>query len=121
MLTNFYTIDTSTEQEGEYSYAIRLNRTHEVYQGHFPGMPVAPGVCLLRMIKECVSHALNASVRYQTISNCKFLSVVNPEKEERLELVFSLKDTCMLQAVVRAGEATVLKLKATLTPEQPAE
>lgn len=117
MFTDFYTIETVGEKGGEYTCKIRLNPGHAVYKGHFPGMPVVPGVCMLRVIKECVSMALNVRVRYGVIGNCKFLSVVNPMEREWLTLVFSLKNQDSLQAVVSADEVVALKLKAALIIE----
>ena len=46
MLTDFYTVETVAGQDEEYTCVIRLNPEHNVYKGHFPGMPVVPGVCM---------------------------------------------------------------------------
>lgn len=117
MLTNFYTIETITEQGGEYNCTIRLNPRHDVYKGHFPGMPVVPGVCMLRVIKECMSVILDTPVRFQAVTSCKFLSVVNPLEQELLDFIFSLKDSNRLQVTADVGGVTVLKLKATIVAE----
>lgn len=117
MLTDFYTVETVAGQDEEYTCVIRLNPEHNVYKGHFPGMPVVPGVCMLRIVKECVSMMLNTPVRFQAINSCKFLSVVNPLEHGTLTFAFSLGNTNKLQAIARAGETTVLKLKATIVAE----
>ncbi|MCD8267368.1 MAG: hypothetical protein LUD46_02160 [Parabacteroides sp.] len=80
-------------------------------------MPVVPGVCMLRMVKECVSAALATPVRFQSIAGCKFLAVVNPLEHHSLTFVFSLKNAVGLQAIASAGEMTVLKPKATIVAE----
>lgn len=113
MLTDFYTIEAITGQGGEYVCSTRLNPGHDVYEGHFPGMPVVPGVCMLRMIKECISAILGNPVRFQAVTSCKFLSVVNPSEQEVLVFILSVKDSNKLQVTAVAGETTVLKLKAT--------
>lgn len=117
MLTDFYSIETIEKEGGDYICKIRLNPAHDIYRGHFPGMPVVPGVCMLRIIKECVSAVLGMPVRFQMITSCKFLSVVNPVEQEVFTLVFSVKDSNGLQAVASAGEKTVLKLKAAIIAE----
>lgn len=114
MLTDFYILDAIERQGEEYTCVIRLNPEHDVYKGHFPDMPVIPGVCMLRIVKECVSAVLGVPVRYQTINSCKFLSVVNPFEHKTLIFTFSLKDLKELQAIAGTDEATVLKLKATI-------
>lgn len=113
MLTDFYTIEAITGQGGEYVCSTRLNPGHPVYEGHFPSMPVVPGVCMLRMIKECASVALGNPIRFQAVTNCKFLSVVNPLEQKSLVLMLSVKDSTKLLVTAVAGETTVLKLKAT--------
>lgn len=117
MFTDFYTIEAITENGEEYTCMIRLNPEHDVYKGHFPGMPVLPGVCMLRIMKECVSAVLDAPMRFQTITSCKFLSVVNPLEQNLLAFIFSLKETNKLQAMASADGTAVLKLKATLVAE----
>lgn len=114
MLTDFYTQDAIERQGEEYTCVIRLNPEHEVYKGHFPDMPVVPGVCMLYVIKECVSAALGVPVRYQTVNSCKFLSVVNPLEHKTLTLKFSLKGEKELQVIAGTDETIVLKLKATI-------
>lgn len=117
MLTDFYSLVAVTEQDKEYTCVVRLNPAHAVYDGHFPGMPVVPGVCMLRIIKECVSSVLDTPVRFQAISSCKFLSVVNPQEHSTLTFAFSLKDFYKLQVTARMGGTDVLKLKATMIAE----
>lgn len=117
MLTHFYTIEQITEGEEGYSCLIRLNAKHPVYEGHFPGMPVLPGVCMLHIVKGCVSEILHAPVRFAGIGNCKFLSVVNPKEEDRLLLRLSMKEGRQLRATAEADDRIVLKLKATWTEE----
>ena len=53
LLENFYKIIHRKEREdGKREIEIELNPGHALYQGHFPGQPVVPGVCTLQMIKE---------------------------------------------------------------------
>lgn len=51
LLENFYKIIHRKEREdGKREIEIELNPGHALYQGHFPGQPVVPGVCTLQMI-----------------------------------------------------------------------
>lgn len=117
MLKDFYRIESLNEASGIYTCGVMLNAVHEVYGGHFPEMPVAPGVCMLQVIKECVSGVLKKPMRYASIRECKFLAVVNPERQPLLTVVFSLKEDKALQATVSQEGLVVLKLKATLIAE----
>ena len=51
LLENFYKIIHIKEREdGKQAIEIELNPGHVLYQGHFPGQPVVPGVCTLQII-----------------------------------------------------------------------
>lgn len=115
ILTNFYTIIQQEQAEDKAVFSLRLNPAHPVYAGHFPGMPVVPGVCMLQIVKECVSMWTGNTVRYETVVSCKFLAVVNPEGEELFVISFTLKEGRLLQATATIGNIPVLKIKAILT------
>lgn len=115
ILTNFYTIIEQEQTENKAVFKLRLNPAHPVYTGHFPGMPVVPGVCMLQMVKECVSMYTGAALRYETVISCKFLAVVNPEGEELFVISFVLKEDRLVQATATVGDTPVFKLKAILT------
>ena len=34
------------------SYDLQLDASHVIYQAHFPGEPITPGVCIIQMAKE---------------------------------------------------------------------
>lgn len=70
---------------------LHLKKEHPVYQGHFPGNPITPGVLTLQMIRECVSNAIGKNLRYHTIKKCRFLGLVKPEND--LKLTFSTTET----------------------------
>lgn len=50
---------------------------HPAFAGHFPGMPILPGVVLLDAAAHAVSQAQGITTRCQ-ISTAKFLSPVGP-------------------------------------------
>ena len=55
LLENFYTEISSTfstENQLDFKCTIHLYAEHPIYKGHFPQIPIAPGVCLVQIIKE---------------------------------------------------------------------
>lgn len=119
MLEQFYTI-TDIGQDGEGAVAwLELNPAHAVYEGHFPGMPVVPGVCTLMMVKGCAGRISGKKLSYRHISTCKFLTAILPSVNNCLKLAFTLKETVdgeyAIQARMYAGDGAVLKLKANFT------
>ena len=70
---------------------IRLNGKHPVYQGHFPGKPVVPGVCQIQLIKEIFSEAIHREVSLVKADNIKFLAIIVPEKCPVLDINITAK------------------------------
>lgn len=90
---NFYTLqETSTDTDGCYVCKVRWNASHEIYQVHFKGNPITPGVCIVQIGKE-LSEWLNGYLLMITeIKNLKFLNVIIPH--EFPEVNFQLAFTC---------------------------
>ena len=122
LLDNFYTILSSESSDSTiWTIQVKLNPGHPVYQGHFPGHPVVPGVCLLQLIKECVEDIRQQKLQVTQVSSCKFLSAIKPTDTPRISLTWSVKETedhnLQLQAEGIAKDEPFIKLKAVLTPQ----
>jgi 3-hydroxyacyl-[acyl-carrier-protein] dehydratase len=115
ILEDLYWIRELVATGNSYTCDVELNRNHEIYKGHFPGMPVTPGVCMLHMVKSCASQATGRQLRYASIRSSKFLSAINPLEYSRLALTFSLDESDAIQAIASAGGNPAFKLKAELT------
>jgi len=89
LLPNFYKI-VSIEKPAEQKFmvVILVNELHEVFKGHFPGNPIMPGVCMMQIIKEITEELIQNSLQMQSLSNVKFMALINPfvTPELRLEL-----------------------------------
>ena len=97
----FTSIDNYLAQEGHYAFRVRLDASHPVYRGHFPGHPVLPGVCTLQLVREC-----------------KFLGMVVPQADELLEIDIRVGDDTpegtRLSCTITNHGKTVLKLRGTV-------
>jgi len=115
LLNSFFTI-TDIQQAEKYTISIRLNPQHEVYKGHFPGNPIAPGVCLTQMVKETVEHITKQKLMLVSGDNMKFTAILNPEVNPDVTMTLSLKtkDNGILQAdsQVSAGGTNFFTIKA---------
>ena len=94
LLSDFYTILKSDSQNSSVSVEIELNGDHRIFTGHFPNMPVVPGVCQIQMTKEILAKELNKNLRLSSASNIKFLAVINPKENKNLQfdLKYSVED-----------------------------
>lgn len=92
MLNNtFYTIRKRTDTEEGIDYRVSLNTSHVIYEAHFPGNPVTPGVCIIQMVKELVEAYRDTTFLLRTIKNVKFMKVIDPRIVG--ELTFALNVT----------------------------
>jgi len=92
LLKDFYTLtDLDNRDKENLKAIIDLNKDHEVYKGHFPGNPVVPGVCLTQLIKEVMETAENKELNLVYADNIKFMAVINPEVNSRLQIDLKVK------------------------------
>ena len=116
LINDFFTIKDIQNPE-KYIVSIELNSKHKVYKGHFPGNPVAPGVCLTQMVQETVEQIIGKKLTMVSGDNLKFTAVLNPEINPNVILTLSLKtkDNGLLQAdgTVTSGETSFFSVKAS--------
>jgi 3-hydroxyacyl-[acyl-carrier-protein] dehydratase len=117
LLKDFYkVISIENSAENKYLALIHINAEHEVFKGHFPGNPIMPGVCMMQIIKELTEEISKNSLFMQSLSNVKFMALINPfnTPELRLELDISLTDTDMVKVknVTYFDDTLALKLSS---------
>lgn len=116
LLNSFFTIK-NIQQADKYTIDIELNPNHEVYKGHFPNNPIAPGVCLTQMVKETVEHITKKNLTMVTGDNLKFTAILNPVVNPHVILTLSIKtkENGNLQAdsSVSAGGTNFFSIKAS--------
>ncbi|KGE14836.1 3-hydroxyacyl-ACP dehydratase [Sphingobacterium deserti] len=115
LLQGFYEIEQFVEQEaGKHVASVRLNPHHAIFQGHFPGNPVTPGVCMMHIIKELSEHIVNRPLFLSKSSNVKFMALINPEHNPLLRLELDLSEgddgTLKVKNVTTFGDTVALKL-----------
>jgi len=86
LLGNFYNIIESSNEGQTYLVKVSFNAAHEIFKGHFPDLPVAPGVCQTQMLLETLGSLLNRKLELKTAHHIKFLALLNPEKEKVVDL-----------------------------------
>src|SRR5687767_7545062 len=83
---NFYTVRSLQIQGNTVNAALELNALHQIFEGHFPGMPIVPGVCQMQMVKEMLETVLERETRLVRADNMKFLAVINPLENAVVQL-----------------------------------
>lgn len=119
LLKDFYQIIATDTSGPDYRATLTLNPDHPLYGGHFPGMPILPGVCSLQLIKEVAEKMLDKPLQYAEVIRCKFLAALDPRHGNRLRVTFCVEkkgpNGLELRATVDTGPHVVVKLKALLT------
>jgi len=116
LIKGLYTVASFEHKEQTVHATITLNPDHEVFKGHFPDNPVMPGVCMIQMIKELTERATGKTLFLSVASNIKFMAIINPEKNDTIQLVIHISevdDQLKVKNTVSFEETLALKLSAT--------
>ena len=118
MLKNLFAIESVTaENTWAFLAKASVDPKHPVFQGHFPGVPVLPGVCSLYLIRTCTELFLGCSLRYHRVESCKFTAMIDPLRNEVITVQGNIKkdeEGIQIKALMLYGNSTVLKLQATM-------
>jgi 3-hydroxyacyl-[acyl-carrier-protein] dehydratase len=131
VLKDFYTVLQQSGPEHEvsasgipaerYRFKLELNPAHPVYEGHFSGNPVVPGVCQVQMISELLSGIKGAAFRLTEADNVKFLSLIVPDRNRILEADLRLRNEeagrISVNASLQQGETVFIKFKGLYREE----
>ncbi len=112
---HFYKILEKTSlNESSFRVKILLNKESDIFKGHFPELPVVPGVCMMAIVKEQLQDHLNRTLVLINSANMKFLSLINPLVNEEVEVAVKYSDsdegTLVADGVISAGELIFFKI-----------
>lgn len=111
---DFYSIQSLQQEDGAIKSSVELNQFNAIFQGHFPGQPVVPGVCMVQIIKEILETAIGKSLQLKAADHIKFLSMVNPQESTGLQAVISYapaEEKINVTATLAKTEIICLKMK----------
>lgn len=93
LVKEFYKINSLVETDNKVNANITINKDHQVFDGHFPGNPVTPGVCMMQIIKELAEEVTGKALFMKSASNIKFMAIINPENNADLNLQLDVSET----------------------------
>lgn len=114
-VAGLYTIRIIEKQADTVTADVQIDRAHRLFDGHFPGSPVLPGVVQLEMVKVALSDALGRDLALKEMATCKFLEVFNPAEIPSMTLHIRYKEGDLLEVTASGsyGTSTYFKLRAT--------
>ena len=111
----FYSVESFIGSEERIKASIFINPKHEIFEGHFPGQPVVPGVCMLQIIRELAERQLAMSLRLEQANQIKYLQLLVPKAAQTIQVLVEWKSLSELKfsASIREEEAVLMKMSGT--------
>ena len=81
------------------------------FQGHFPGLPIVPGVCILQSLRLGLEQAWGRRVRVVRLPLVKFVVPVSPGET----VLFAIRESA------RTAEGVTVKARVTRSGQRIAE
>lgn len=120
-LQSLYTIKNLQISDADLEAQITFDASHEIFNGHFPGQPIVPGVCLVHIVKELASNIAEEEMLLTKGSNIKFLNIIDPHQNAEVSLKASFNTNedrgLTLTANIFSGEIIFFKFKGIFSHE----
>ncbi len=99
-------IDISKKNERCIVGLFRFDENQKIFQGHFPGNPILPGVFQLEMIKFCIEALFKVSLNIRKVNRTKFSRPILPGMSVMVEIMIDDEKNGFLnvKAVVKIEE-----------------
>jgi 3-hydroxyacyl-[acyl-carrier-protein] dehydratase len=99
----------------KFSVITELNPSHEIFNGHFPGNPILPGVCMVQILKELLISQLDCKLILKNTSSIKYLNIIDPRINKIIRFDFETErtETCEIscKAELNSGSVVFCKFK----------
>lgn len=121
LLNKLYTISQLRLNQDRTSLLadIKLDSRHPVFNGHFPGNPILPGVCTVQIIRELVEEGFHSPLLLKKAKSIKYQGFINPEAAPVLNFILQLNQTAdgiiQCSANVTSGGMAVCSFKGEFT------
>ena len=84
LVNDFFTISKLEKEGFEIKAELIINADHEIFEGHFPGHPVVPGVCMMQMVKEIIEKVIGEKTNLVRAGEMKFLAIIDPKENNMI-------------------------------------
>lgn len=108
--SDFYSIISFKATADQVAATLQINPEHTIFEGHFPGRPVVPGVCMLQMVKELAEQALGKKLQLSKVAQAKYLQVLVPEPNQPVMLQIDWKDALSFAATIKRKDEIIMKM-----------
>ena len=128
LIDHFFRI-TEQKKEGDgWVVGLALDAGHPIFDGHFPGRPVVPGVCLVQMVTEVtkIVSGFAGVLRLVSARQIKFISFIDPRRGDTLIMRLTVRRAdgeddrmgrMQVQATILAGGGVCFRFDGLMAPD----
>ena len=100
-------------EEGRYSCSIDFDPAFRGFEGHFPGNPIVPGVCLIEAGRVFAEEVLKRALTTRSVTQCRFRRPVfaGERAELKIKLEEEAEDLWKIQADIRVGGSVCAQVR----------
>ncbi|MFT4062025.1 MAG: 3-hydroxyacyl-ACP dehydratase [Edaphocola sp.] len=113
-IDKFYQTNNIEQTAHSLCAEITIEPRHEIFEGHFPGQPVVPGVCMVAIAKELLEQGLGKKLRLRKAPQIKFLKVLVPTADTPIKVttnwVAENNGYTIQASIIDEAEAAVFKM-----------
>jgi 3-hydroxyacyl-[acyl-carrier-protein] dehydratase len=112
LMNDFYRIEGLNTEANTITGTIVFNAEHAIFSGHFPGQPVVPGVCMMKIIKEIMEGAIGQQLLLKSARQVKFLQLVLPDSKVQMHISWKhLEVGCLITAFFKNNKIEEFKIE----------
>jgi 3-hydroxyacyl-[acyl-carrier-protein] dehydratase len=115
LIDNLFDIKPITKVDEKLITEVTINASNTIFDGHFPGNPITPGVVQIQLVKEILEKHYDKTLSLDSIGRCKFLAVLNPTDSPIITVEITVKevvDTLKINAVGKDDSTSYFKFSA---------
>ena len=123
LVNDFFTISKLEKEGSEIKAELVINANHKIFEGHFPGHPVVPGVCMMQMVKEIIEKVIGEKTNLVRAGEMKFLAIINPKENNmiRATLKYNIEENGSMAVSATLFKESLIhfKFKGLFASQQP--
>jgi 3-hydroxyacyl-[acyl-carrier-protein] dehydratase len=86
-LNSFFTYTIVSNIPGHINAIIKIDPTHAIFKGHFPGNPVTPGVTQIEIVRQVISFCKKKELMLIKAKQLKYITPILPAQTSSIGLI----------------------------------
>lgn len=112
-MNTLFTIASKSVTENGATFTVMLDANHRVFDGHFPGNPVLPGVMSMLIVRKCAEDILGIKTHFGAVKEIKYLQTIIPDGNS-LTVNVACAEKVVTADISSSEGVALMKMKGTL-------